>query len=71
MKINISTIENNSAISEVQSMDANGIIGGETNISLEWNSRTSGEDSGQDVKFTEIYALPGGTQISFSGDWWS
>ena len=71
MKINISTIKNNDALSEVKAATANEIIGGETNISLEWNSRTAGPDSGQDVKFTEIYALQGGTQISFSGTWWS
>ena len=71
MKINISTIENNNAISEVNSSAANEIVGGETNATVFWNSRTSGKDSGQNLVVEEFYALPGATNIKFAWQGWS
>ena len=71
MKIDISVIENNNPISEVQTTTASGIIGGETNATVFWNSRTAGKDSGQILDVKEFYVLPGETNIKFNWTGWS
>ena len=71
MKINISTIENNNALSEIQSSTANEIIGGETTATVEWNSLTVGETSGQDLVVERFYAVPNQTDLVFTWNGWS
>ena len=71
MKINISTIENENALSEIKSSAANEIVGGETNATVFWNSQSAGENSGQDLVVEEFYALPGATNLRFAWRGWS
>lgn len=71
MKINISAIENDKALSEVKTSAANEIVGGETNATVLWNSQSAGENSGQALQVNEFYALPGATKINFAWTGWS
>lgn len=71
MRINISAIENENTLTEVKAATAKEVTGGETNIALDWFSRTTGPTSGQAIVFREIYANPNGTNVSFAGRWWS
>lgn len=71
MKINISTIENESTLSEVKAAAASEITGGETNATVLWNSQTAGKNSGQALQVNEFYALQGATKINFAWTGWS
>lgn len=71
MKITITTIKDENALSEVEAITGDKVIGGETNASVKWNSQTVGGDSGQDLVVNDFYALPGGTKISFDWTGWS
>lgn len=71
MKINISTIENETILSEVKASAASGIIGGETNATVFWNSQTAGKTSGQVLDVKEFYVLPKATNLKFNWTGWS
>ena len=63
MKINISTIKNENALSEIRSSAANKIIGGENTATVDCNSQTTGETSRPDLIVEKFYVHPGETDI--------
>ena len=67
MKINISAIENENAISEVQASAGEKVIGGLTTNRISYIGTTSGEGSGQEIDINTGDTNSNGTSLQI--DW--